>query len=174
MPISPLECKHDLVGETRRWPSCSMHSTQVKTGVMGIYLFFKKSALASFIKENFCMIHFSPVCVGMLLMISESPGSMIAYSICVHTLQYFPHAVPCSVLHCSNRHQFWPTWCSILFKISSRLDGCWWGHQVCFAVFAHFQSLCYPLFIMSWRLELIDSRNFFAFFVVTIPCSFLP
>ena len=34
---------------------------------------FLKEALASFIKEKLCMIYFSPVCSGMLLMISESP-----------------------------------------------------------------------------------------------------
>ena len=45
--------------------------------------FFLKQALASFIKEKLYMIYFSPVCSGMLLIISESPGSMIAS---VHTL----------------------------------------------------------------------------------------
>ena len=39
--------------------------------------------------------HLSPVCSGMLLVISESAGSTIAS---VHTLEYFPHAVPNSVL----------------------------------------------------------------------------
>ena len=59
------------------------------------FFFFFKQALASFIKEKLYMIYFSPVCSGMLLIISESPGSMIAS---VHTLQCFPHAVPNSIL----------------------------------------------------------------------------
>ena len=58
-------------------------------------LLFLKQALASFIIEKFCMIYFSPICFGMLLMISESPGSLIAI---VHILWYFPHAVPNSTL----------------------------------------------------------------------------
>ena len=47
-----------------------------------VFFFFLKQALASFIKEKLYLIYFSPVCSGMLLIISESPGSMIAS---VHT-----------------------------------------------------------------------------------------
>ena len=56
---------------------------------------FFKQAVANFIKEKLYMIYFSPVCSGMLLIISESPGSMTAS---VHALWYFPHAVPNSIL----------------------------------------------------------------------------
>jgi hypothetical protein len=44
--------------------------------------FFKRSSGKVLLKENF-LVYFSPVCSGMLLIISESPGSMIAS---VHTL----------------------------------------------------------------------------------------
>ena len=40
--------------------------------------FFKKQTLDSFTEEKICMIYFSPVHSGILLMLSESPGSIIA------------------------------------------------------------------------------------------------
>lgn len=47
------------------------------------FFFFLNQALVSFIKEKYCMIYFSLVCSGRLLMIPESPGPMTGS---VHTL----------------------------------------------------------------------------------------
>lgn len=53
-------------------------------GTYGLYLFiFFNQVLASFLKKKFCMIYFSLVFSGMLLMISEAPGSV---GVSVHTL----------------------------------------------------------------------------------------
>lgn len=49
------------------------------------YYYFKNKLWPVSIKEHFCTTCFSPSCPGVLLMISEPPGSMLAR---LHTLEF--------------------------------------------------------------------------------------
>lgn len=78
----------------------------------------------------------------MLLMLSESPGSVTAS---VNTLQYFPHAVPNLILlPLYDGHQSWPTRRSTLFQISSRLGSCWRGWPDSLCLVRSFSVCLYP------------------------------
>lgn len=125
------------------------------------------------------MIYFSQICFGILLMISESPGSLIAI---VHILWYFPHAVPNSTLLPLQMDTSFGQHGVILcfsFPQSEQLQVRMTGFTLPCLIFraCMYPSMYFPLFIRSWNLELIwsleliDLGNFFVFFVTT---TFLP